>query len=50
VIGQLTRFIGTRVTIRVDIEATNDEGFDAKVVRDISENASTLKFEQHRFE
>jgi len=31
-------------------QATNDEGFDAKVVRDISENAITLKFEQYGFE
>lgn len=50
VIGQLARVIGTRVTIRVEVEATNDEGFDAKVVRDISENAITLKFEQYGFE
>jgi hypothetical protein len=48
VIGQLARVIGMKSTITVDI-ATNDEGFDAKVVRDVSEKAATLEFE-HGFE
>lgn len=47
VIGLLSRRLGTRVTVRVEIEAVNDEGFDQKAVRDISENASTLRFDSN---
>jgi hypothetical protein len=50
VIGELSRLIGTKITVKRDIEAANDDAFDAKVVRDANENANTLKFEQHGFE
>jgi predicted AAA+ superfamily ATPase len=50
VIGQLARLMGTQLTVKVEIEATNDTGFDPKTVRDVSENATTLKFDQHDFE
>jgi predicted AAA+ superfamily ATPase len=40
----------TTVLIRIEIEATDLEGFDQSRVRTISENAVTLKFEQASFE
>lgn len=36
--------------VTVEIEATNTEGFDESKVRTVSENATTLKFEQSGFE
>ncbi len=45
VIGLLSRRVGTTVTVRVEIEAVNEEGFDQKAVRDVGENARTLRFD-----
>jgi hypothetical protein len=39
-----------RLTVRVEIEAEADSGFDDGKVRTVSENAAVLKFEQSSFE
>jgi len=41
---------GTNLQVRIEIEATNPDGFDESVVRTVRENANTLKFEQSGFE
>jgi len=40
----------THVTVRIEIEATDSEGFNESRVRTVSENALTLKFDQSGFE
>ena len=40
----------TNVTVRIEIEATDSEGFNGSRVRTVSENARTLKFDQSGFE
>ena len=42
--------MSTIVTVRIEIEATDSEGFDETKVRTVSENANTLKFDQSGFE
>ena len=49
VIDQLVA-AGAEVTVRLDIEATLPTGFDDAKVRTVSENSTTLKFEQSGFE
>ena len=44
-----TRDPGTKVSIRVEIEAERPEGFNDTTVRTVSENAKTLKFKQSEF-
>ncbi len=41
---------GTKVTVLIEIEAENAEGFDETVRRIVTENASTLGFERHEFD
>lgn len=41
---------GARLTLRLEIEAVDDQGFDESKVRTVSENAKTLKFDQAGFE
>jgi hypothetical protein len=41
---------GVRLTVRVDIEATDHRGFGEATIRTVSENATTLKFDQSGFE
>jgi hypothetical protein len=41
---------GVELVVRVEIEATNPAGFEEGKVRTISENTSTLKFDQAGFE
>ena len=50
VIAHLRADPSTRLTVRIEIEATDDGGFDEGKVRTVSENASTLKFDQSGFE
>lgn len=50
VIQQFTAKYGTSVTITVDVEARSPDGFDAKLVRVVKENATTLKFKTAEFE
>lgn len=39
-----------RLIVRIEIDASSADGFDERVVRTVSENATTLKVEQHGFE
>ncbi|HKF81438.1 MAG TPA: Swt1 family HEPN domain-containing protein [Solirubrobacterales bacterium] len=50
VLAHLASVPGATVTITLEIEATTPEGFDESQVRVVSENATTLKFEQSGFE
>lgn len=50
VLAHLAAEPGTVLSVRIEIEATTDSGFDDAKVRTISENARTLKFEQAEFE
>lgn len=50
VIAHLTSLLGTDVTITVEIAATNPAGFPDATVRNVNENAKTLKFTDHGFE
>lgn len=43
------RFEG-KVEVRLEIAATSEKGFDDDVVRTVTENARTLKFDHHEFE
>jgi hypothetical protein len=50
VIQHFTAQYGTGVTITVEVEARRADGFDAKLVRVVSENAKVLKFKTSEFE
>ncbi|MBN1429503.1 MAG: ATP-binding protein, partial [Anaerolineae bacterium] len=50
VVERLTSLVGCEVNITVEIDARLSEGFDESTIRTVSENSSTLKFEQHGFE
>jgi hypothetical protein len=50
VVKHLAELVDADVEVRVEISATSDEGFDDDVVRTVTENARTLKFDQHAFE
>lgn len=41
---------GAKVTVVIEIEAVDPEGFDETVRRIVTENASTLGFDRHEFE
>ncbi|MDP9434771.1 MAG: Swt1 family HEPN domain-containing protein [Actinomycetota bacterium] len=50
VLQHLSADPSTRLEVRVEITATNPQGFDSGRVRTVSENATTLKFSSHGFE
>jgi len=50
VIAHLTAAPDSTVKITIEIEATSPEGFEESAVRVVSENATTLKFDQSGFE
>ncbi len=50
VLSHLRADEGTQLTVRIEIEATNESGFQEGKVRTVSENANTLKFDQSGFE
>lgn len=50
VLAHLRAGENTNVTVRLEIEATDDTGFNESKMRTVSENARTLKFEQAGFE
>ena len=50
VIAHLRADDGTELVVRIEIEATDTNGFDESKVRTVSENARTLKFDQSGFE
>jgi hypothetical protein len=50
VVKHLAGLVDADVDVRIEIAAKSDDGFDDEVVRTVTENARTLKFEQHGFE
>ena len=50
VLVHLAAHQGARLSVRIEIEATADDGFDDSRVRTVSENAANLKFDQSAFE
>lgn len=50
IVKHLAGLVDTEVEVRVEIIATRKEGFPDEVVRTVTENARTLKFDQHGFE
>ena len=50
VIEHFSAQYGTEVSITVDIEARRGDGFDTKTVRNVRENAATMKFATADFE
>jgi hypothetical protein len=50
VIAHLTSLIGSKVEITLDITATIPDGVPGDVVRIVTENCRTLKFDTHGFE
>jgi hypothetical protein len=50
VLSHLRSGENTTVTVRIEIEATDSEGFNESRVRTVSENARTLKVDQSGFE
>ncbi len=49
-IQRLTELTGCEVEITVEISARKADGFDEGIVRTISENGRTLKFDAFEFE
>ncbi|MGT2463366.1 DUF499 domain-containing protein [Sinomonas atrocyanea] len=50
VISHLRGNADGELVVRIEVEATSETGFDEGTVRTVSENASTLKFDQFGFE
>jgi hypothetical protein len=50
VLGPLGAVPGVTLSVTIEIEATTAGGFDDGKIRTVSENATTLKFEQSEFE
>jgi predicted AAA+ superfamily ATPase len=50
VVSHLTGLLGTEVEITVEIAARNVDGFPDATVRNVAENAKTLRFTDHDFE
>ena len=50
VIAHLVGQVGADVTVRLEIAADLPEGASDQVVRTVTENSRTLKFETHGFE
>jgi predicted AAA+ superfamily ATPase len=50
VVKHLAAFVDADVEVRLEISANREEGFPDDVVRTVTENAKTLKFQPHGFE
>jgi hypothetical protein len=50
VVQHLTRVVGARVEINLEIQAELTEGASEKLVRDVTENCRTLRFTSYGFE
>ena len=50
ILAPLTATPGVTLNVTIEIEATNPDGYDDAKIRTVSENATTLKFEQAGFE
>jgi len=49
-LAHLAGAAGVNLTVRIEVEATSEEGFDDARVRTVSENATQLKFDESGFE
>ena len=50
IVKHLAGLVDTNVEVRVEISATSEEGFPDDVIRIVTENARTLKFDPLGFE
>ncbi|GLI47424.1 hypothetical protein [Methanoculleus bourgensis] len=50
VVAQFTPWPDTKVTIKIDIEAEDQNGFDENLQRAIRENCAVLEIDQAEFE
>jgi hypothetical protein len=50
VISHLSGLVDARVEISIDVRAEHDDGFPDDIVRTVTQNAQTLKFESQGFE
>jgi hypothetical protein len=50
VISHLTGLVGSRVSVTLEVQAEVQQGVPEKVVRTVTENCRTLKFQDHGFE
>jgi hypothetical protein len=50
VISHLTALVGSRVTVTLEVQAEVQQGVPEKVVRTVTENCRTLKFQDQGFE
>jgi hypothetical protein len=50
VVQHLTRIVGAEVGITLEIQADLPEGASEKLVRDVTENCRTLRFDNYSFE
>lgn len=50
VVANLSSLLGTQVDVTIEITATNDDGFPGTTVRNVTENAKTLRFTDFGFE
>jgi len=50
VIAHLSGLEGSEVVVTIEIQATNAEGFEDHVIRTVTENCRTLKFDSQEFE
>jgi predicted AAA+ superfamily ATPase len=50
VLAHLVGLSGTEVTVTLEIQATSKDGFSEQIVRIVSENGRTLRFQQQGFE
>ena len=49
VIALLQRELGSEVTVTINIEVNNTEGFQESAIRNVNANADTLNFDDHGF-
>jgi hypothetical protein len=50
VISHLSGMVGSKVTVTLEVQAEVQQGVPEKVVRAVTENCRTLKFQDHGFE
>ncbi|MCS7051813.1 MAG: hypothetical protein NZL87_09375, partial [Thermomicrobium sp.] len=50
VVKHLAALVDASIEVRLEVSATSENGFEDDVVRTVTENARTLKFDQHGFE
>ena len=50
VIAHLSGLEGSEVVVTIEVQATNLTGFDDHIIRTVTENCRTLKFDSHEFE